>query len=81
VDGEMHDARTETSSSFPCASLPVGVTTVFGRYGTCSSAFSTRNVDTRSTKKIQSCREVVLSRRIVYMPCLMINPSPPLRQA
>jgi hypothetical protein len=60
--------HTSASIFIPCDSTPTGVTTVFGTYGKCCNAFSTRIVDNLSTKKMKSCRLVSLDRRIVNMP-------------
>ena len=60
---------TDVPNVLPSQGAPVGVMTVLGTKGKNCNAFSMSKVDKRSTKKMKSALEVVLSRRIVYILC------------
>lgn len=62
------DTLTSTARCFPAYVAPTGVLTVREEYGRNSIAFSLRNVDNLSVKKMKSSRLVVWSRMIVKMP-------------
>ena len=63
------DKYTSEASFCPEAVTSTGVSTLCRRYGRNIIAFSIKKVESLSTKKMKSAREVVVSRSIVKIPC------------